>query len=261
MNDSFAGKNMEIAEYLAGNRYPGRGILLGVTPDGKKAVTVYFIMGRSENSRNRVFVEEDGKLKVLPFDESKLGDPSLVIYTARRQVEGRTAAGGSSEGNAGTCAVRRLIVTNGDQTDTVADAYEKRDEDGTFEAALATRTFEPDPPIYTPRISGMIELCKAEVSYKLSILKKSAGDEAERFYYNYPGIPGVGHLIHTYECGEDPKISFAGEPRQIETRDDMEGFAREVWNALDEDNKVSLFAAFTDIGTGEEETCIINKNG
>ena len=252
MQDTYSSKAKTIAETLSGNRYPGRGILLGVSPDGRKAVTVYFIMGRSENSRNRVFIEEGRTLKVIPFDETKVQDPSLVIYTARR------------------CEGNMLIVTNGDQTDTIADACFDR----TFEEALFTRTFEPDPPIFTPRISGMTELPGAgaksaagsgdagerKVSYKLSILKRSDSDEAARFFYNYPGVPGVGHLIHTYGCGDDPSVWFFGEPKKVAIGDDISGFAREVWDALDADNRVSLFAAYTDIETGEEETVVINKN-
>ena len=227
---------------ISSTTYPGRGIIIGKSDDGKKAVIGYFIMGRSENSRNRVFVKEGNDLKTQAFDPSKLVDPSLIIYAPVRTLEDST------------------IVTNGDQTDTVRDFVL---EGKTFEEALRTRTFEPDPPNWTPRISGMLTFKENDFSYKLSILKSNCGRESSalRFFYEYETpVAGEGHFIHTYQCDGNPIPSFAGEPDLISIEGDIDTFTKNVWDALNEDNKVSLYTRFTDLSTGEFEDRIINKN-
>ncbi|MBQ3003495.1 MAG: IMP cyclohydrolase [Clostridia bacterium] len=232
---------VSIYEYLAGNSYPGRGVAIGKTADGKKAVILYFIMGRSVNSRNRVFELTDDGIRTKAFDPSKLSDPSLIIYAPVRAYKNAT------------------VVTNGDQTDTVVDALKVG---GTFEGALRTREFEPDAPNFTPRISGMLTIEGGELSYKLSVLKKSPYcDGCDRMFYEY-ALPadGVGHIIHTYMGDGNPIPSFCGEPVAFGVGNDLKSIADGVWSSLDEDNKVSLFARAIDLATGETETVIYNKN-
>ncbi len=231
-------KAVNLYEYLSGNEYPGRGIVLGRTQDGGKMLIGYFIMGRSENSRNRVFVEEGEGIRTEAFDPAKLSDPSLIIYSPVR-VLGKTT-----------------IVTNGDQTDTI---YDFLAAGKSFEDALRTRTFEPDGPNFTPRISGVV--CGA--GYRLSILKSAEGDpsSAHRFFFDYTdALPGQGHVIHTYRENGSPIPSFEGEPVPVQMTEDFEGFGEKLWNALNEENKVSLFVRYIDIATGNYETRIINKN-
>ena len=227
---------------LANNTYPGRGIAIGKTPNGKNAVVVYFIMGRSENSRNRVFTEKDGGIITEAADPSKLTDPSLIIYAPVRIIKNTT------------------IVTNGDQTDTVYDFLAKNDS---FENALRTRTFEPDEPNFTPRISGIVELNSNDFTYKLSILKSSNGNKnsVERFFYEYAQpINGQGNFIHTYKCDGSPIPSFVGEPKCIEIEDDIEIFTNKIWENLNKDNKVSLFVRYIPLDGSENKTVIINSN-
>ena len=226
---------------LRGNPYPGRGIILGRSEDGAQAVLVYFIMGRSENSRNRVFERTDDGIRTKAFDPAKMSDPSLVIYHPVRVIEGRT------------------IVSNGDQTDTIFGHLAGGQD---FRSALLTREFEPDPPIYTPRISGLIS---RDGSYKLSILKSAEGnpDCCCRFFFEYSApVPGIGHFISTYESDGAPPPSFTGEPVPvgIEAADGLEQFAGTVWDSLNDDNKVSLYAREVFIATGESRDVIINKN-
>ncbi len=232
---------IDMTAYLQDNPYPGRGIMLGRSADSKYAVIAYFIMGRSENSRNRVFEETEDGIRTKAFDESKMTDPSLIIYhPVRRMDNGIT------------------IVTNGDQTDTIRDNILAGH---CYRHALNTRTFEPDGPNYTPRISGVV---KPNGSYDLSILKSLDGDPACacRYFYEYDAPKaGVGHFIHTYESDGSPLPSFEGEPRQVSvTAPDAETLAEELWLALNEDNKVSLFVRYIDLETGEDETSIINKH-
>lgn len=229
----------KLAEILAGNSYPGRGIILGRSECGAYAAAAYFIMGRSQNSRNRVFVSEGDGLRTKAHDPALLKDPSLVIYNVLRVKDGMT------------------ILTNGDQTDTIYDALSSG---GSFETALRTRDFEPDGPNYTPRISGIVEKSGA---YKLSILKSSDGNPAQtqRFFYEYSApISGQGHFIHTYECDGDPIPSFYGEPVCIEIKEDAESFANGIWRSLNADNKVSLFVRYINIADGKYRTVIKNKN-
>lgn len=235
-------QTINIAEELKGNSYPGRGIVIGKTSDGKKAVTAYFIMGRSSNSRNRVFVKDGCGIKTQAYDESKLEDPSLIIYSPVRVLGNKT------------------IVTNGDQTDTIYDLMNKQT---TFEQALRTREFEPDAPNYTPRISGILKIGDGEFNYAISILKSADGDPSscQRFTFTYPNpVAGVGHFIHTYMGDGDPLPSFEGEPKKIEIMDDIDGFTDTLWESLNEDNKVSLFVRYIDIASGETEDRIVNKN-
>lgn len=232
---------VSIYEYLAGNQYPGRGVAIGKTADGKKAIILYFIMGRSVNSRNRVFELTDDGIRTKAFDPSKLSDPSLIIYAPVRAYKNAT------------------VVTNGDQTDTVVDALKVG---GTFEGALRTREFEPDAPNFTPRISGMLTIEGGELSYKLSVLKKSPYcDGCDRMFYEY-ALPadGVGHIIHTYMGDGNPIPSFCGEPVAFGVGNDLKAIADGVWSSLNDDNKVSLFARTIDLATGETETVIYNKN-
>ena len=229
---------LQLAEELQQNSYPGRGIVLGKSADGNQMVIAYFIMGRSENSRNRVFVEENGGIKTQAFDPSKLTDPSLIIYSPVRVINGKT------------------IVTNGDQTDTIYDFIAKGD---TFENALQTRTFEPDAPNFTPRISGIIDGDR----YTLSILKSANGnpDSTCRYFFDYKSpLSGEGHFIHTYRCDGNPIPSFEGEPKKIAVNGDIDAFTESVWNSLNADNKVSLFTRYIDLTTGETQTRICNKN-
>ena len=227
-------------ELIAGNSYVGRGIVLGRTPDGGKAVTVYFIMGRSENSRNRVFALDDGVLYTRPFDESKVKDPSLIIYAALRNYE------------------NKLIVTNGDQTDTV---WEGLKQGVSFGDSLKARCFEPDAPNLTPRISGMISFAGGSFSYELSILKSAdaAGTACNRYLFSYEALPGLGHFLHTYVCDGDPIPTFQGEPERMAMSDDLDGFTSSLWDSLDPDNKISLYVRYTDPATGAFEDRLINK--
>ena len=232
---------IKIKDDLQANSYPGRGIILGKSEDGESAVIAYFIMGRSENSRNRVFTEYEQGIRTQAFDEAKLVDPSLIIYAPVRVLGNDT------------------IVTNGDQTDTV---YDFLSDGKSFEESLRTRTFEPDEPNYTPRISGVVTT-NGELSYKLSILKSANGDpqSAQRFFYEYSNpISGQGHFIHTYKCDGNPIPSYEGDPTLVEISGDIDTFTNNIWNSLNEDNKVSLFTRFINIKTGEFETRIINKN-
>ena len=228
-----------MAERLSGNTYPGRGIVLGVTPDGKKAVAAYFIMGRSVNSRNRVFVWEPDGIRTEAFDPSKMVDPSLIIYHPVREVG------------------QGLIVTNGDQTDTIREYLAKGES---WEAALRTRKFEHDGPNWTPRISGLQAI---DGSYKLSILKAAdpEGNGCARFFYEYPATAGLGHFLHTYVCDGSPVIpTFQGEPERVSIPDDIDIFTSELWGNLNADNKISLFVRYTDLETREYEQRIVNKH-
>lgn len=233
---------ISLAQELQENAYPGRGIVLGRSEDGTKAVAAYFIMGRSENSRNRIFVEEGEGIRTQAYDPSKLTDPSLIIYAPVRVLGHRT------------------IVTNGDQTDTV---YEGMEKGLTFEQSLRSREFEPDAPNYTPRISGLMELENGGYSYSLSILKSNNGDPAccNRYTFSYENCAaGEGHFIHTYLHDGNPLPSFEGEPKLVAIPDDMEKFTNMLWNNLNPENKVSLFVCYIDIATGRYETVIKNKN-
>lgn len=233
----------DFSKELASNTYPGRGIMLGRSADGKNAVIVYFIMGRSENSRNRVFVTDGEGIRTQAYDPSKLQDPSLVIYAPVR-VFGSQAT----------------IVTNGDQTDTI---YEYLTDGKTFEDALRTRTFEPDPPNFTPRISGLVQIANGALSYRLSILKSDhqTGEGALRFFYEYEAPKaGEGHFIHTYQCDGNPIPSFRGEPKEIAVENDIDAFASKIWDNLNADNKVSLFVRYIPLDGGKSETRILNKN-
>ncbi|MGN0354267.1 MAG: IMP cyclohydrolase [Muricoprocola sp.] len=233
---------ISLEQELKSNSYPGRGIIIGRTPDGKSAVTAYFIMGRSENSRNRVFVEEGDGIRTQAFDPSKLTDPSLIIYAPVRVLGNRT------------------IVTNGDQTDTIYDGMAAGQ---TFEQSLRCREFEPDGPNYTPRISGILHVEDGSYHFLMSILKSNNGnpDCCDRYTYSYDNpAAGEGRFIHTYMCDGNPLPSFEGEPKLVEIYDDMDAFTDMLWNSLNEDNKVSLFVRYIDIETGDVRTKIVNKN-
>lgn len=233
---------LSIEQELKGNAYPGRGIIIGKSEDGKKAVTAYFIMGRSENSRNRIFVEDGEGIRTQAFDPSRLTDPSLIIYAPVRVL-----------GN-------KVIVTNGDQTDTI---YEGMDKQLTFEQSLRTREFEPDGPNYTPRISGIMHLEGGKYNYAMSILKSNNGDpdSCSRYTFAYENPKaGEGRFIHTYMHDGNPLPSFEGEPKLIAVPDDIEAFTELLWNSLNEENKVSLFVRYIDIESGTYETHIVNKN-
>lgn len=233
---------LSLENELKENTYPGRGIVIGRSPNGKYAVTAYFIMGRSENSRNRIFVEEGEGIRTEAFDPSKLSDPSLIIYAPVRVLGNKT------------------IVTNGDQTDTI---YEMMDKQQTFEQALRTREFEPDGPNYTPRISGILHVENGKFNYAMSILKSNHGnpDSCNRFTFAYNDpIAGEGRFIHTYQCDGEPLPSFEGEPKSVAIMDDMDLFTDMLWENLNENNKVSLFVRYIDIASGEYRTKIVNKN-
>ena len=235
-------KLLSLAEELRCNAYPGRGIVIGKSKDGKTAVTAYFIMGRSENSRNRVFVEDGQGIRTQAFDPAKLSDPSLIIYAPVRVLGNKT------------------IVTNGDQTDTI---YEGMDRQMTFEQSLRSREFEPDAPNYTPRISGIMHIENGTYNYAMSILKSNNGnpDSCHRYTFAYENpAAGEGHFIHTYMHDGNPLPSFEGEPKLIAVPDDMEAFAELLWENLNPDNKVSLFVRYIDIATGKATSKIINKN-
>lgn len=230
-----------LKETLESNTYGGRGIVIGKTPDGTKAAIAYFIMGRSENSRNRIFIEEGDEVIINAFDPSKLEDPSLIIYSPIKVHENKT------------------IVTNGDQTDTVYDFIVKGD---TFENALDTREFEPDGPNWTPRISGMLTFDDGDFSYKMSILKSGdlEGTICNRYYYNYKSLSGLGHYIHTYQHDGNPIPTFCGEPERVAILDDIDEFADMIWNSLNEANKVSMYVRYIDLATGKIENRMVNKN-
>lgn len=228
-----------LASELNTNSYPGRGIVVGKSADGKKAVIAYFIMGRSFNSRNRIFEPNDrGGIRTKAFDESKMEDPSLIIYNPVLKLDGKT------------------IVTNGDQTDTI---YDFMQEGKCYRHALNTREFEPDAPNYTPRISAVL---KPNGDYNMSILKSNMGKpQCLRFYFEYPADAGLGHFIHTYKCDGNPIPSYEGEPTPVAVgNDDIDTWTDMIWDNLNEDNKVSLFTRYIDLETGAEETRIINKN-
>ena len=227
----------DLAALLAGNPYPGRGIVLGKTADGRQSVAAYFIMGRSENSRNRVFVKEPDGIRTQAYDPAKLADPSLIIYHPVRQMG------------------RGLIVTNGDQTDTIRDFLE---QGLPFEQALSTREFEPDGPNWTPRISGLLS---PDGSYKLSILKSAdaEGTACARYTFAYPGLAGVGHFLHTYVTDGSPIPTFQGEPERVAIPDTLEGCVNLICNHLNEANKISLYVRYTDLATGTWEERIVNK--
>lgn len=228
-------------ERLEGNTYPGRGIVVGKSADGTKACAAYFIMGRSANSRNRVFTVKNDEVFTEPFDASKVEDPSLIIYAAVRQYE------------------NNLIVTNGNQTDTI---YEGLAAGKSFSQALTAREFEPDAPNLTPRISGMLTFDQGDFTYEMSILKSAdaEGTGCNRFTYAYVPMNGVGHFLHTYVCDGNPIPTFQGEPERVAIPNDMESFAREIWESLDENNKISLYVRYVDLATGKVEEKLINKN-
>ena len=233
---------LNLENELKANEYPGRGIVVGKTPDGKHAAIAYFIMGRSENSRNRVFVEDGDGIRTQAFDPSKLSDPSLIIYAPVRVLDNYT------------------IVTNGDQTDTV---YDLMSEGSTFEQSLLTREFEPDAPNYTPRISAILNVEDGGFDYSMSILKSNNGnpDACNRYTFDYENpVNGEGHFIHTYMHDGNPLPSFEGEPKLVEMKDDMDEFGDLVWNSLNEDNKVSLFIRYINIEDGTVKSKIYNKN-
>lgn len=233
---------ISLEQELQRNAYPGRGIILGKSADGTKAAAAYFIMGRSENSRNRVFVEDGEGIRTQAFDPSKMTDPSLIIYAPVRVLGNKT------------------IVTNGDQTDTI---YEKMDKQMTFEQSLRTREFEPDAPNYTPRISGIMHIENGSYNYAMSILKSNNGnpDSCNRYTFAYENpAAGEGHFIHTYMEDGNPLPSFEGEPKLVAIPDDIDTFADLLWQNLNEDNKVSLFVRYIDIATGKYTSKIINKN-
>ena len=229
------------AQLVEGNPYPGRGIILGLTPDASKLVTAYFIMGRSDNSRNRMFVKEGDDVVIIPYDEEKVEDPSLIIYYPVRVYKDY------------------LIVTNGDQTDTIRDYLDRQE---TFADALRTRKFEPDAPNWTPRISGIAWISHSGLPYyKMSILKSedSEGIFSGKYFFEYEGVPGLGHFIHTYVSDGNPLPSFQGEPKRVEISDDINEFTEVIWNSLNEDNKISLYVRYVDIETGKYEDNLINK--
>ena len=230
-----------IEKLLSENTYPGRGIVIGKTPDGKKATVAYFIMGRSENSRNRVFIENGDDVVIHPFDASKVEDPSLIIYSPIRKLD------------------NNLIVTNGDQTDTVYDGLVAGKS---FEEALRARCFEPDAPNFTPRISGMLTFDGNGFSYKMSILK--SGDEigsiCNRYTFEYTPVDGLGHFIHTYNCDGNPIPTFTGEPERVKTVNDIDEYTALVWNSLNSNNKISLYVRYIDLESGNVENRMINKN-
>ena len=229
-----------MAKLIEGNSYVGRGIVIGKTEDGTKALTAYFIMGRSNNSRNRIFVENGDEVIIHPYDASKVEDPSLIIYSPIRKFE------------------NNLIVTNGDQTDTVYDGLK---EGKSFAEALTAREFEPDAPNLTPRISGMMTFADDDFTYQMSILKSAdaEGTACNRYTFAYPALKGLGHFIHTYVCDGAPIPTFQGEPERVAIGNDIDAFTNDLWNALDEDNKISLYVRTVDLKTGEIENRMINK--
>ena len=231
----------DLKKLLCENSYPGRGIVIGMSKDGGKALIAYFIMGRSVNSRNRVFEMFDGGMRTKAFDESKLSDPSLIIYNPFLNLENVD------------------IITNGDQTDTV---YNLMSGGKSFKESLETREFEPDAPNFTPRISGILYF-ENGFNYEMSILKSidENGSDCCRYTYSYPSVAGLGHFIHTYNCNGDPLPTFTGEPHRVNIKADIEEFANEIWESLNVENKISLYVRYTDIETGKYTDKIINKNG
>ena len=231
----------DIGELIKDNSYVGRGIVIGTTEDGTKAAAAYFIMGRSENSRNRVFTEKDGEIKTEPFDVSKVEDPSLIIYNAVRKLDDS------------------LIVTNGDQTDTI---YDLMSAGKSFKESLETREFEPDAPNLTPRISGILNFEDSVFSYEMSILKSidPEGSDCCRYTFSYPSKAGLGHFIHTYVCDGNPIPTFQGEPERVIIPNSIDEFTETLWNNLNADNKISLYVRYTDLTTGDFEQRLINKN-
>ena len=228
-------------QLLENNTYPGRGIIIGKTPDGTKAMTAYFIMGRSDNSRNRIFTEKNGEVFTEPFDASRVQDPSLIIYAAIRQYE------------------NNLIVTNGNQTDTIYDGLK---EGRCFTKALESREFEPDGPNFTPRISGMLTFADGSFTYQMSILKSAdaEGSACNRYTYKYAPLNGLGHFIHTYVCDGNPIPTFQGEPERIAVCDDIDEETERLWKSLNEQNKISLYVRYVDLKTGAAENRLVNKN-
>lgn len=235
-------EKLSLEELLGQNSYPGRGIVIGKSEDGASAVLAYFIMGRSVNSRNRIFVENGEGIRTQAFDPDKVSDPSLIIYAPVRVLGNKT------------------IVTNGDQTDTIYDGI---DNNQTFEESLRIREFEPDAPNYTPRISGILHVNKSSYQYAISILKSSHGnpDSCCRFTFSYKNPQnGEGHFIHTYKCDGNPLPSFEGEPKWVKIEGDIDTFTNKLWNSLNEENKVSLFVRYINLASGTYESRIINKN-
>lgn len=230
-----------IGELIRGNSYVGRGIVIGKSADGKSLATAYFIMGRSANSRNRVFVERDGAIFTEPYDASKVEDPSLIIYAALRTLD------------------NKLIVTNGDQTDTV---YEGVAAGKSFSESLTVREFEPDAPNLTPRISGMATMRDGDFTYEMSILKSAdaEGTACNRYTFSYSALPGLGHFIHTYVCDGNPIPTFQGEPERVAIPNSIDDLTDTLWDALDADNKISLYVRYTDLETGAVTSRLINKN-
>ena len=230
-----------IPELIEGNPYVGRGIVAGLTPDGSRAVAAYFIMGRSANSRNRVFTVKNGEVFTEPFDASKVEDPSLIIYAAVRSLD------------------NKLIVTNGDQTDTIYDGLKAGKS---FSASLRSREFEPDAPNLTPRISAMLSFDEGKLLYKMSILKSAdpEGTACNRYTFSYEPIAGLGHFIHTYVTDGNPIPTFQGEPERMAMDNDIDAFTKAIWENLDENNKISLYTRYIDLATGEYEERLINKN-
>ena len=235
-------EKLNLSELLKNNTYPGRGIVVGKTADGKHAAVAYFIMGRSENSRNRIFKEEGNDVTIYPFDESKVEDPSLIIYSPIRVLD------------------NKLIVTNGDQTDTVYDFIKKGDS---FANALKTREFEPDKPNFTPRISAMLDFADNDFSYSMNILKSAdeQGSACNRFNFEYSSaLCGVGHFLHTYMTDGNPIPTFTGEPERVAIPSDIDEFANMIWNSLNEQNKISLYVRFIDLKNGNAANRMFNKN-
>ena len=229
-----------IGELLATNPYPGRGITVGLSEDGRYAVAAYFIMGRSDNSRNRVFVERDGAVFTEPYDFAKVQDPSLIIYAAVREYNGQ------------------LMVTNGDQTDTI---YEFAKQGKNMVQALKTRAFEPDAPNLTPRISAVLSFKDGSFDYEMSILKSAdaEGTQCNRYYYEYTPVQGLGHFIHTYVTDGNPIPTFQGEPERVAIPSDIDAFTKDIWENLNENNKISLYVRYTELASGKVETRLINK--
>ena len=234
-------KNWDIEELIKDNPYVGRGIIVGKTADGKKAVAAYFIMGRSANSRNRVFTEKNGEVFTEPYDSSKVQDPSLIIYAAIRQKD------------------NQLIVTNGDQTDTIYDGLCNGDS---FSGALESRCFEPDAPNFTPRISAILSFANNDFAYRMSILKSidAEGSDCARYEFSYPSKAGLGHFIHTYVTDGNPIPTFQGEPERIEIPCDVKAFTDKLWSALNEQNKISLYVRSVNLEDNSVENYLINKN-